>query len=134
MNLFWNEEGENSPTSLEKEARKLNPWFRRYLLWRYPLGWGSTYEPKVDAHPDWTTPRRWRARALLAWLVSLVVAAAWLAVLVFLATRSEQRYDLYEWSALAWAGTSLAVYSLGWMRDRRKRLKPSPFFFWFRGW
>jgi hypothetical protein len=134
----WKPDGDDSAASMEKETRRMKPLARRYIEWRYPSRRSKGDEPVVDADTDWTPlSRHWRARALLAWLLNLLVLALWLGVSTFLMFHVERwrhRWsDPYWYGSMAWSVVP-ALYSLGGLRDRRKRLKPSPFFFWFSGW
>jgi len=134
MLLWWKMENDDSAASLKKEARRMKPWARRHLEWRYGPMRSHDVEPQVDAHADWTPlGRHWRARALFAWLLILLGLAVWLGVFTFLVmhmTGFERWGDPYWYGSMAWCGLP-SLYAAGRIRDRRKRLKPSPFFFWF---
>lgn len=118
--------------SADPLARRFKPWLARYIAWGFPTA--LEQDPAPDADAEWTTSgRHWRTQALLSWIISLVVAAAWFAVLMFLWKRSEPWRGAYFHGCVAWLGLAVGFYQWGWRRNRRRRLKPSPFFFWFDG-
>lgn len=128
----WKMDDADPDAAMEKEARRMKPLIRRYLEWRYgPTRWQDP-EPRADA--DWAPPsRHWRVRALLAWLLNLLILAVWSVVFAYLDMHMAgygRWDDPYLYATTAWCALPL-FYAAGQARDRRKRLKPSAFFFWF---
>jgi hypothetical protein len=128
------DELEMPETSVEREARQMKPLIARLIAFRCPSLMKRDDGPEAYAGAKWATPsRHWKARALVAWFIGLLVFGAAFAILMLLWQHSERKYDDYWYYTYFWLLGWMSFYAWAGRRDRHKRLKPSPFFFWFTG-